>query len=387
MSTHSDYSGDGQPSITVDKATLTPLVCRALDSNAIEIVDWTFHQLHGGAQDNSRLFRFTGNANKQGEALQWSLVLKIIRWGPAFDDPSNIVYWKREPLAYKSELLSALPGNLVMPKCYDVVEKPDKTIWLWMEDVKDEIGSQWPLSRYGLAARHLGQFNGVFLTERPLPSWPWLRSGWLRAYTAQAAPGIAQLKSAGDHPLVRRIYPPDVARNIFKLWDEREMFLDAFDRLPQTLCHGDAFRRNLFARRSTDGQEQTVAIDWAFMGIGAIGEEIVAPVATNIGFFEIELDDVQELEKLVFEGYLEGLNDVGWRGDPRTVRFCYAVASALRYALPISNLDYLFDENQHAFMEEFFKRPFGELLNYWGNVGRYLLDLAEEGRKLRSALK
>jgi hypothetical protein len=350
-------------------------------------VDWNCHQLFGGAQDNSRLFRFTGNANKQGEPVQWSLILKLIRWDPAFEDPSNIVYWKREPLAYQSRYLSTLPGRLVAPKCFAVVEQPDKTIWLWIEEVKDEIGFQWPLSRYGLAARHLGQFNGLFLTEQPLPSWPWLRSGWLRAYTAQAASGIAQLRNAGDHPLVRRIFPPDVAHNVLKLWAEREMFLDTLDHLPQTLCHRDAFRRNLFARRGVDGQEQTVAIDWAFVGIGAIGEEIVAPVATNVGFHEVELEEVHELEKIVFEGYLEGLNEVGWRGDPRAVRFCYAVASALRYALPIPNLDYIFDESQHSVMEELFKRPFGELLDYWGNVGRFLLDLAEEARKLRSALK
>jgi hypothetical protein len=334
--------------ITVDEATLTPLVCRALNSDVIEIVDWNFHQLFGGVQDNSRLFRFTGNANKQGEPVQWSLILKIIRWDPAFEDPSDIVYWKREPLAYQSGYLSTLPGGLVAPRCFAVVEQPDKTIWLWIEEVKDEIGFQWHLSRHGLAARHLGQFNGLFLTEQSLPSWPWLRSGWLRAYTAQAAPGIAQLRNAGDHPLVRRIFPPDVARNIFKLWAEREMFLDTLDSLPQTLCHRDAFRRNLFARRGVHGQEQTVAIDWAFVGIGALGEEIVAPVATNVGFHEVELDEVYELEKVVFEGYLEGLNDVGWRGDPREVRFCYAISSALRYALPIPNIDYIFDESQHS---------------------------------------
>jgi hypothetical protein len=30
----------------------------------------------------------------------------------------------------------------------------------------------WPLERYGLAARHLGQFNGRYLTGTPLPQHP-----------------------------------------------------------------------------------------------------------------------------------------------------------------------------------------------------------------------
>jgi hypothetical protein len=41
----------------------------------------------------------------------------------------------------------------------------------------------------------------------------------------------------------------------------------------QELCHFDVWRTNLFARSSPEGQEETVATDWAFAGIGAVGLE------------------------------------------------------------------------------------------------------------------
>ena len=62
----------------------------------------------------------------------------------------------------------------------------------------------------------------------------------------------------------------------FRLWEERDRFFDALDRLPQTLCHLDSLRPDLFARETEDGDYQTVAVDWAFAGLGAIREGLVS---------------------------------------------------------------------------------------------------------------
>src|SRR3712207_7779326 len=58
-----------------------------------------------------------------------------------------------------------------------------------------------------------------------------------------------------------------------RLWEERERFLTALDRLPQTFCHHDAFRRNLLVRRGPEGEE-LVALDWTQTGHGAVGQEL-----------------------------------------------------------------------------------------------------------------
>lgn len=71
--------------------------------------------------------------------------------------------------------------------------------------------------------------------------------------------------------LVRRAFPPDKVSGLLRRWGQREKFLDALDCLPQTLCHFRAFRRNIFALCAPDRLDQRVAIDWAFVGIGAVG--------------------------------------------------------------------------------------------------------------------
>ena len=50
----------------------------------------------------------------------------------------------------------------------------------------------------------------------------------------------------------------------------------------------------------------------------------------SIGFFEVDLAQANELEEIIFDSYLEGLDDAGWQGDPRQVRLGYSAAS-LRY--------------------------------------------------------
>ena len=165
------------------------------------------------------------------------------------------------------------------------------------------------------------------------------------------------------------------------------MLLDAFDRLPQTLCHHDAFRRNLFVRHSADGRDQTVAVDWAFVGTGTIGEEIVTLVQTSLFFLEVDLAKAPELDEIVFEGYLEGLRDAGWRGDPRMVRFGYTAASALRGVSGMgAAIPFLLDESRYGRMERELGRPIEEMMNFFAETVRLMLNLADEARELLGSL-
>jgi hypothetical protein len=40
---------------------------------------------------------------------------------------------------------------------------------------------------------------------------------------------------------------------VLRLWDARAQLLEALAGMPQTLCHLDAFRRNVIATRGDDG--------------------------------------------------------------------------------------------------------------------------------------
>lgn len=66
------------------------------------------------------------------------------------------------------------------PRCYGMVKRPDGSIWLWLEEIRDRFAAVWPLERYTVAARDIGAFNGAYLVGRPVPDHPWLSKGWLR---------------------------------------------------------------------------------------------------------------------------------------------------------------------------------------------------------------
>jgi hypothetical protein len=126
------------------------------------------------------------------------------------------------------------------------------------------------------------------------------------------------------------LWPGDVGDRCLRLWKERAGFLDLLDRLPQVIVHGDADRRNLLVRRGPDSDE-TVAIDWAFTGVAALGEELVNLVVASALWFQADPLDVPELAERCLDGYVAGLRDVGWSGERRLAQLGFAVAAALRY--------------------------------------------------------
>jgi len=147
----------------IDTAMLTPLVQRALGQPTIQVIEWDVQQIHGGIGGGvfaSAVYCLTGQGRDQDQTIPWSLILKTFSPRDAAD-PRSPYYPQREAEAYKSGWLDDLPGGLAAPACYGVVEYPDGETWVWLEQVVDDFGGRWPLERYGLAARHLGLFNGV----------------------------------------------------------------------------------------------------------------------------------------------------------------------------------------------------------------------------------
>jgi hypothetical protein len=378
----------GPPQLdAIDQATLTPLVRSALGSESVEVINWECEQLHGGIAAGTSVYRFSGQGRDQGQTIPWSLILKILRPAGGSADTSAWDYFKREADAFQSGWLDDLPGGLGAPRCYGVVDHPDGVCWMWLEEVAEEIGPQWPLEHYGLVARHLGHFNGAYLTDRPLPDWSWLSSNWIRHYIEQSAPYIEPLRDAQALLWARRWLPEEDSDRFFQLWTERALYLDALDRLPQTLCHFDIFRRNLFARKTMDGDDQTVVIDWAFVGRGPIGADLNPLVWMSIALGGVEMDRLHELERIAFEDYLEGLREVGWHGDPRQARLGYTAASA-RYLFPELErwLAFILDESLHAGAEQMIGSPMGQVFDFFARMRPLVFSKLDEARQLMGIL-
>ena len=237
------------------------------------------------------------------------------------------------------------------------------------------------LQQYGLAARHLGQFNGQYLTQTAMPAFSWFSSQWIRRDLAVAEPGFSKMRQSLDPPFFQSCLPKPLSDKALRCWTEKEMFLAVLEELPHTVCHFDAFRRNLFARSSADGRNQTVAIDWAFVGSGPVGAELVALVWITLAFREVEASQARDLAGIVFASYLDGLQDSGWQGDPLEVRFAFTAATALRRLATMGLVAERLQPEQQSL-----KSAHKEWANHVAEVGIFIEELADEARELLNIL-
>jgi hypothetical protein len=334
----------------------------------------------GGGVLGSSLYRISGLARDGGQILPWTLVLKVLHEKPD-SRPADSHYWRREAEVYQSGVFDTMPPCLGAPRCFGVTDYAGDSCWLWLEDVKDEV-ELWPIERYGSAARHLGQFNAAYLTGRPLPAWPWLSGDWIRDDTSAFGAKLDRFRQNLEHPLMRRFVSADAASRLVQLWEERERFLSALGALPRTLCHFDAFRRNMLTRRIAD-QDQTVLIDWAFLGPGPVGAEIVSLVMVTLVFGHVSTSQAAMLDRAAFDGYVAGLREAGWRGDAQQVRLGYTAAMAVRRMAMIGYfLTTVIDEKQHALVEEIGGLPIGEWGDRVSRIGEFVDGLTSEAREL-----
>jgi len=273
---------DGRPPLPdLREADLTGPVRRALGSESVIPADWQVHPLAGGRGEiTGGVYRIVGGGHDQGLRVSWSLVLKVVPEPDEDDGPAAHNYWKREFRCYQAGLLADLPG-ISAPRCWGACDRPGEGTWLWLEDITGPRQDNWRDQHYARAARSLGQFGAAYLKERPLPRGAWLSDRMLRKESAFFGPYLRDLPAALDHPLVRQACPAEQAARLERLWAVREALLKQVEALPRTFCHLDAIRRNLHRREGTVGT-RTVAFDWEWAGIGALGEDLAPLVAGSL---------------------------------------------------------------------------------------------------------
>jgi hypothetical protein len=107
----------------------------------------------------------------------------------------------------------------------------------------------------------------------------------------------------------------------------------------------------------------------------------------SVAFNEVDFAQAQALEDIVYEGYLEGLRDAGWQGDPRQVRLGYAAAS-LRFRCGELErvMGLILDESQHPWAEQAFGRPMEQIEDHFAQVGSLVDSLTDEARELMDTL-
>jgi hypothetical protein len=363
---------------SLDPRALEPIVARAF-GRPVAIGEWRSvpfsYQVTNGL--SAGIFRVSGTARGGGE---WSVILKVLH--PAYDallgrfpqesraELEDAYLWDREVRAYESGLFDRLPPGFAAPRALAIDRRPDRC-WLWLEDLGGD-DARWDIARYALAARHLGRFNGAF----PAGTFdaPWLTTRWLTTWLLTGFGSRAQLILDNDaiwaHPDVRAGFASDARDRLRRHWSDRRLVLERLLARPHTLCHLDAFRKNLFDR---DGQ--TVAIDWSYVGMAPIGAEVGHLVIGSVAFAE-HGHDLRTLAAAALDAYIEGLRDGGWDGDEREVRQGFAL-SAVRWVFMLGWLSAVLDPARAAQMEKWAGQPLPAQVAEAGDRTTYLLDLIE----------
>jgi hypothetical protein len=314
------------------------------------------------------LLRCLGHARVGGRVREFRAVVKIARRPEG--EPDSLAHWnswKREALFYASHHRGVRQAGLTVPKFYAQSRGENGERWLWMEEVRESGATQWSIARHALAARHLGQFGAAHLGRIPRGSW--VSKNWLRNALEQRHAAIAMLEDPDtwNAPEVRRAFPIPVQVRVLHLYEHAEALLDVLDAMPQTLCHFDAYRANLFAR----GQ-QTVAIDWAFVGAGALGVDLGQMIAGDLMWLFIDPAHAPRYLDAVLDGYLRG----GHRARASQVRRAAFLSASLRLA---GYLPYLLTLLRDPLSwRKKFPGPISQSAPRFGRAAQLLLSLAQK---------
>lgn len=235
-------------------------------------------------------------------------VLKHATPGPASgghwassDDPHHWNYWKREYLAYTTGAVEQYGDGtgLSAPTLLAGGERPDGSAELWLEDVQGPFASTWTVEQLADFAHRLGTAQA---RHAGTGARPWHSRSWLRQYAGRHS--YAEID--WDHPAAARHWPDDLRSGLHAIWKRRTDLFDLAETLPQTLCHLDVWPMNL-TRRGTE----PVMIDWAFLGRGAIGEDIANLIADTFLDGLRPVDRLDEVKDALIDAYLAGLAEAG----------------------------------------------------------------------------
>ncbi len=378
----------------LDPAILTDLVRQDQHNPKFDILDWKFEPLSHEKiiETTGGLYRFDGHGRDGDATKSWAIALKIInRPQDGCSNPHDWCYWKRELLAFQSGLLADLPRAVVAPRCYGVTEF-DNGGWVWMEHIVESTARRWSLEHFHRAARMIGGFAGAFLGNAPIPNTPWLSAPFFRSVFADGDWWATFMdptspKNAWQSSLVQQAFTEPLRSGVLRIWAEKQRFFEILDRLPQVFCHNDLHRRNLMLRIGAEGQEEIIALDWAFCGPGAVGMDMGELVATSAYFFEVDPAHVGDLEATIFDGYTAGLRDAGWSGDLQLARLGYLLSAALWKGATLPGWTALMlSENSGVNVQAMYGHPADAVLAGWITLTEFLLERAEEARHLISKL-
>jgi hypothetical protein len=366
----------------IDPSILTEVVRQDQNDPLFEITEWDVKRLSDkGIINPDGLWLFSGDGKNSKGSQSWRIVLKILKREEQESPPSDLWHWKRELLWAQSGLMEHLPGPIKAPRFYKTEETADGA-WLWQEHVENQCPNPWKLDDYAFVAQQLGQWNGAYLTGKPLPSEPWFTRQHYRSWYTQTDP-----EKDFQFPLNQKYMVGELRNRYEQLWTEREKFYNVLETLPQIFSHFDSQRRNLFIRKGKDGQDELVLVDWAVCGLGPLGAELFSLIGMSAALLEWDPSEVIQLDRVVFKNYLQGLGKAGWSGNVDEIRLAYVAWITAWFGIVFPNMTALWcTPDFHSYALQQFGFVDEELYLKWLPLIHYSLDCADEARSLMKKL-
>jgi len=123
------------------------------------------------------------------------------------------------------------------------------------------------------------------------------------------------------------------------------------------------------SRIRSDGVKQTVAIDWAGVGLAGLSVDAAQLAVATLVFDEFAGMSASAFAEHVFDAYLDGLRDAGWRGTRDIARLGFAAFGVVRWAINVAGLILenlaTDDPGVHTETESWLGRPIGRILPHW----------------------
>lgn len=313
--------------------------------------------------------RVTGiAASVDGAHLPWTAVIKRTT-GPGLRAA------RRELAAYRLGIAASEPTTGLRGPVLLASDDGDQYVELWLEDLRDAHGGRWPVSRFGLAARHIASWDARSRTT-PMPAGFDSEDAWAERHgqptrTADALHLLSSYRTPAARETMGRLGDPGFRRTeaLIGSTSRRIASLAAF---PQSPLHHDLVRSNLFALSSSS----TAAIDWENVGRGPLGVDLATLVIGSVRRGEAESDHLEEIERQVLTGYLDGLRESGIDAE-RDVRLAYRLALGLRWHVVLGTIGAALDPTMTGMRGSRPGESRTEGLRHMMAVARHILDAGD----------
>jgi hypothetical protein len=247
-----------------------------------------------------------------------------------------------------------------------------RQVWLsgWRTSPRTLAARSQDRAAYLELAFRLGEAQARYTAQ--LPDAPWLSHRWLRHYLRLRDAEGTWLEDTAAWRALEQVsgLSPVLAPAFQRLWDQRYEYVSRLEEGPQTLSHFDMHLKNVLA----GARDCFVLIDWAFAGIGAVGEDAGNLHPDCVLDFYAPAADLWPMFEQIAEAFQAGLRAGGLTLGLAGVRWSMAAATTAKYAWIMPTMLMVAASDRPTLNG----KPTAEAMPVWAETAEFLLRLQRD---------